>query len=220
MRILAISDVPEQLLYDNFDPQRWRSHADLIISCGDLDPRYLEYLVSELDVPLLYVAGNHDTGYREHPPEGCDDIDGRAVMIGGLHVAGIAGCLRYNAGPEAYQFSERQFSQRLRHLARGLRGARIDLMVSHAAPLHDDPLLDAPDPAHRSVVAFRQFALRHRPRFWLHGHNHLLDQRISRLSTLGETTVINVYGHYELDTDRPSAAPSIVTPASPQLRPS
>lgn len=220
MRILGVSDVPERLLYDNFDPVRWRGRLDLIVSCGDLDPRYLEYLVSELNVPLLYVAGNHDAGYREHPPEGCDDIDGHAVVIGGLRIAGIAGSPRYNAGPEAYQFSERQFSWRSRRLAYHLHGAHIDLMVSHAAPLHHDPRLDRPDPAHRGVAAFRRFALRHRPRFWLHGHNHLLDQRASRISAVGETTVINVYGHYELDTEHPSAAPVIVTPASPELRPS
>ena len=220
MRILAISDVPEQLLYDNFDPQRWRSHVDLIISCGDLDRRYLEYLVNNLDVPLLYVAGNHDTGYRKHPPEGCDDIDGRVVTFGGLRIAGLAGSLRYNAGPEAYQFSELQFSWRLRRIAYKARGNRIDLMVSHAAPTHDDPHLDRADPAHHGVRAFRRFALRRRPRFWLHGHNHVLDQRVSRLSTIGETTVINVYGHYELDTEHPSPAPTIITPASSQLRPS
>ena len=219
MRILAISDVPERLLYDNFDPQRWRSQVDLIISCGDLDPRYLEYIVSALDVPLLYVAGNHDTGYREHPPEGCDDIDGHVIAVAGLRVAGIAGSLRYNAGAEAYQFSERQFDWQLRRLAHRARGGRIDLMASHAAPAQGNPERDATDPAHRGVVAFQRFALRHRPRFWLHGHNHLLAQRTSRLSTLGETTVINVYGHYELDTDHPRATPSIVTPASTQLRP-
>ena len=35
-------------------------NPDLVIGCGDLPFDYLEYLVSRLDVPLLYVPGNHD----------------------------------------------------------------------------------------------------------------------------------------------------------------
>src|SRR5436190_929518 len=70
MRILAISDIPERLLYDDFSPERWRSRVDLVLSCGDLDREYLEFLVTVLDVPLLYVAGNHDVAFRVQPPRG------------------------------------------------------------------------------------------------------------------------------------------------------
>ena len=33
---------------------------DLVVSCGDLPFDYLEYLVTVLNVPLVYVPGNHD----------------------------------------------------------------------------------------------------------------------------------------------------------------
>jgi len=38
--------------------------VELVLSCGDLPYYYLEYIVSMLNVPLLYVHGNHDA-----PPE-------------------------------------------------------------------------------------------------------------------------------------------------------
>ncbi|HWE62880.1 MAG TPA: metallophosphoesterase, partial [Chloroflexota bacterium] len=136
MKILVVSDHEEKQLYDNFEPERWVGKIDLAISCGDLHGTYLSFLVTMLEVPLLYVAGNHDTRYRTNPPEGCDDIDGRLVQIKGLRIAGLSGCLRYNSGSEAYQFSARQMRWRVRRLAPAIwRAGGLDIMVSHAAPI-------------------------------------------------------------------------------------
>lgn len=44
---------------------------DLIISCGDLDPRYLSFLATFTSAPVFYVHGNHDDKYEKIPPEGC-----------------------------------------------------------------------------------------------------------------------------------------------------
>ncbi|MGC1286225.1 MAG: metallophosphoesterase, partial [Streptosporangiaceae bacterium] len=41
--------------------------ADLILACGDLPFEYLGSLMNALDVPLVFVPGNHDpdlSGYR------------------------------------------------------------------------------------------------------------------------------------------------------------
>jgi hypothetical protein len=37
LRILAIADITERLLYDDCAPERWRSRVDLVLSCADLD---------------------------------------------------------------------------------------------------------------------------------------------------------------------------------------
>ncbi len=248
MRILAISDTPERLLYDNFSPERWRSRVDVVLSCGDLDHEYLEFLVSVLDVPLYYVAGNHDTSYRTRPPEGCESLDGRIVTIGGLRIAGISGSMAYNNGPEGYQFNERQMSWKLHKLGyKAWRAGGVDIVISHAAPVHCpsyghcpapagigrtcahpecpahlDTCLDAGDLCHRGFDSFHQFILRHHPTYWLHGHNHLTYSWAPRLSTIDQTTVINAYGHYLLDTDatvRPHVLPIAATSSS-ALRPS
>jgi Icc-related predicted phosphoesterase len=214
MRILAIADTPERLLYDVFEPDEWRGRVDCVLSCGDLDREYLEFLVTELAVPLLYVPGNHDVAYRSHPPEGCDNLDGRVRVVRGLRMAGIGGSLRYNAGSDAYQYTEREMAWRLWRLSRRVRRASgVDIMVTHTAPLHDDPILDAPDPAHRGSAGFRRFIERFRPRYWLHGHNHLFDSRVPRISRIDQTVVINAYGHYLFDTDMPP--PSVPITAAP-----
>ncbi len=220
MRLLAISDVPERLLYDDFQPDEWRDRVDLVISCGDLDPEYLEFLVTELNVPLLYVAGNHDTSYRARPPEGCEDIDGRVVTVGRLRIAGMSGSMRYNAGPEAYQYTERQMARRMRRLGWRIRWAGgLDVMVTHAAPLFGDPLLDAHDIPHRGFGAFQGVLARYRPRYWLHGHNHLIFNWVPRVKRIDATLVINAYGHYEIDTDNPPRPLPIVADPSSILRP-
>ena len=70
MRILLVADEESRYYWDHF--QRGRlDDIDLIISCGDLKPEYLTFLVTMGKAPLLYVHGNHDTNYISRPPEGC-----------------------------------------------------------------------------------------------------------------------------------------------------
>lgn len=213
LRILAISDVEERSLYDFFRPEDWRDRVDLVISCGDLDHAYLEFLVTVLNVPLFYVAGNHDVAYRQHPPEGCENIDGRIVVVNGIRVAGLDGCLRYNAGCKEYQYSEREMDWRVRRLDwKVRRNGGVDIMVSHAAPYFNDPSRDAPDPAHRGSVAYRRLLLERRPALWLHGHNHLLSNWIPRVADIDGVTVANAYGHYEADVVRFGAPETVRSP--------
>jgi uncharacterized protein len=229
MKILVVSDHEEKRLYENFDPDRWVGKVDLAISCGDLRGDYLSYLVTVLGVPLLYVAGNHDTRYRTNPPDGCDNIDGKLVKFGNLRIAGLSGCLRYNGGPDEYQFSERQMRWRVRRLAPAIwRAGGLDIMVSHAAPvrcpftprlchqpagvgrpcvhpeLTNHPLFcpEATDPCHRSITSFNAAIMRWKPPYWLHGHNHIEYGRVPRLWWVGDTQVINADGHIVLDTDK------------------
>ena len=63
MKILAIADEECASLWDFFDKSKIKD-IDLIISCGDLDPRYLSFLVTMTTVPVLYVHGNHDGKYE------------------------------------------------------------------------------------------------------------------------------------------------------------
>lgn len=65
-RILAIADEVADPLYG---PALERLAPDVVLSCGDLPFEYLEYIVTVLSVPLLYVPGNHDPNLRRHPAE-------------------------------------------------------------------------------------------------------------------------------------------------------
>jgi Icc-related predicted phosphoesterase len=204
VRILAISDVPEHNLYDALVRDQSHSGIDLVVSCGDLDRDILEFLVTCLSVPLFYVPGNHDASFRTKPPAGCDSLDGTIREVNGLRFGGIGGSIRYNADHDAYQYSGREMGTRawLLGLKARLKG-RVDVMVSHSAPLSQAPFGPAPDRAHQGIAAFRSFIQRHQPKFWLHGHNHLLPGLTPRISRIDSTIVINAYGHYLFDTDWP-----------------
>jgi Icc-related predicted phosphoesterase len=65
-RILAIADEVADPLYG---PALERLAPDVVLSCGDLPFEYLEYIVTVLSVPLLYVPGNHDPDLRRHRAE-------------------------------------------------------------------------------------------------------------------------------------------------------
>jgi len=233
MKILVVSDHEEGSLYKHFDPDRWVGKVQLVISCGDLRSEYLSYLVTVLAVPLLYVAGNHDRSFHTQPPEGCDDIDGKLVRIEGLRILGLAGCLRYNSGEDDYQYTERRLRWRIRALMPTIwRAGGIDLVVSHAAPLrcptyrqyhlpptglgrvcghpelpgHPAICPEAIDPAHRGVSPYNDAIDHWKPRWWVHGHNHLEYGRIPRLWWIQNTQVINADGHVVVDTSQAADA--------------
>jgi Icc-related predicted phosphoesterase len=160
---------------------------DLIVSCGDLPFDYLEYLVSSLNVPLLYVPGNHDASLKradttwtplqqEVPapgPEGCENVDGRVSEVHGLRVAGLGGSLRYKPGPNQYtqaQMRWRAINLEVRIRLKRLRsGRKLDVLVTHAPPFE---LPGAEDAAHVGFVAFHRIISDLRPLLLVHGHVH------------------------------------------------
>lgn len=83
MKILVIADDEINELWQgwsNAEAEKLRD-ISLILSAGDLHPAYLEFLVTMLNVPLLYVRGNHDSCYDDDSPQGCIDIDDRIVEV-------------------------------------------------------------------------------------------------------------------------------------------
>ena len=80
MKILAIADEESKYLWEHYDRTKLKD-IDLIISCGDLDPRYLSFLVTMSSAPVLYVHGNHDDKYEQIPPEGCICIEDKALCV-------------------------------------------------------------------------------------------------------------------------------------------
>ena len=132
MKILTISDDECPALWEFYQPGRLAEY-DLIIACGDLNAKYLSFLVTMARCPLLYVPGNHDVNYNQVPPEGCDCIDGHIVTYNGVRIMGLGGCRRYRPG--AHQYTESQMRRRIRKLRYKLwRLKGVDIVVTHAAP--------------------------------------------------------------------------------------
>ena len=113
MKILAVSDEENNILWSD----RIKEHVqgtELIISCGDLRSTYLEFLVTMLNIPLLYVHGNHD----KSGPEGGICIDGKIYCISGLSIMGLGGSMRYREGRNMY--TEREMRIRIMKLFKSL----------------------------------------------------------------------------------------------------
>lgn len=195
MKILTLSDEVCPALYDFYVPGRLDGY-DLLISCGDLKPQYLSFLVTMTRVPLLYVHGNHDGVYEKRPPEGCDCIEDKLVVYKGLRILGLGGSQRYSPG--AHQYSEREMRWRIFKLKWKIRRHKgVDIVVSHA-PLAG--VGDGDDFAHRGFESFLKFVDTYHPKYWIHGHMHLnygIDQ--TRVREYNGTKVINASERYVLD---------------------
>ena len=197
MKILLISDEEDKYLWDYYRPGRFDG-IDLILSAGDLKPEYLSFLVTMANRPLLYIHGNHDGRYEAFPPEGCDCIDDRLVVVNGLRILGLGGCPLYSGGP--HQYTERQMCLRIWRLGRKIRRAGgVDIVLTHA-PVRGYGDMD--DITHRGFEAFLPLLERWKPRYLVHGHIHLnYGVRFPHVLTYGDTTLINACGRYLLEID-------------------
>lgn len=207
MKLLAVSDRVLGHLYSAHVRQKYPD-IDLIIGCGDVPFYYLEFLISALDVPLLYVRGNHDTspqyttgGRTLTSVQGGIDLHAQVVTVNGLTFAGLEGSMRYRPNaPLMYNEPEMRW-QALRILPRLLwrrirYGRALDIMVTHSPPYG---IHDRPDLAHTGFRVFRDIIRFFKPRFFLHGHIHVYRHDVPRVTQVGETTVINVYPYRILD---------------------
>ena len=98
VKILAVSDEVVERLYSLCESGHF-SEIEMIIGCGDLPYRYLENIVSLLNVPLLYVPGNHDPKYNESNhltyAEGGSNMDLKLVRIKTFLIGGLGGSVQY-----------------------------------------------------------------------------------------------------------------------------
>ena len=194
MKLLLISDRESPYLWDYYQPGRL-SPYDLVISCGDLNSRYLSFLVTMSRAPLLYVHGNHDTSYFHRPPDGCDCIEDCLYIYKGIRILGLGGCAKYNGGP--HQYSEKEMRRRIRKLWWKLkRAGGVDVIVTHAPP---SGYGDGGDYAHRGFECFLDLIDRYHPKYLIHGHVHMnYGTDIVRELEYHGTKIINAYERYEL----------------------
>lgn len=194
MKLLIVSDKESPYLYDHFDKSKF-ANIDLIISCGDLKPSYLSYLVTVINAPLFYVHGNHDDRYMTEPPEGCDCIDGSFRVFEGVRILGLGGSRKYRDGD--HQYTERQMAMRIYKLyPKILRHQGIDILVTHTPALN---LGDGEDHVHKGFPQFNKLLDQFEPKFHFHGHQHLNYGQGQRSITYGKTTIINGYGYQIID---------------------
>ena len=195
MRILGVADEECKALWDYF-VRGSLDEYDLIISCGDLKPEYLSFLVTMSHARLLYVPGNHDDNYIDTPPEGCDNIDGHVVVYNGVRILGLGGSMWYRPGMN--QYKEKEMQKRVNALKRVVRKlGGVDIIVSHAPVKGYGDLNDL---AHQGFSAFIDLIDEFKPMFFLHGHVHLrYNSNIKRIEERESTKIINVSERYSFD---------------------
>ena len=195
MKILIVADEPEKKYWD-FYTDGCLKEFDLILSCGDLPPQYLSFLVTFARCPLFYVHGNHDDCYAETPPDGCECIEDKIITYNGLRIMGLGGSNRYKLGEN--QYNEEEMQKRIRKMRRQLKKNNgFDLLLTHAPARH---LNDAEDIPHRGFESFNTLLETYNPKYFIHGHVHLnYGHKMPRITERGETKVINAYYSYILE---------------------
>ena len=195
-KILGISDRVDKILYDNFNEEFFRD-IELIISCGDLRPDFLSFLVDATNLPLFYVHGNHDSIYKKRPPLGCENIDGKVIKFKHLTIMGLGGSIWYNG--QGIQYTERQMRARIRRVLRPFfflkKFDKVDIIVSHSPPfgIHDDT-----DRAHRGFKVFIDLINELKPKYFFHGHVQPCSYG-DRISDFNGTKIVNVFGHFRIE---------------------
>lgn len=195
MKILVVADQESPYLWDYFKPEKLDG-IELILSCGDLKPKYLSFLATFAHGPVLYVHGNHDDRYEKDPPLGCICIDGQFYEYKGVRIVGLGGSMRYKPGE--HQYTERQMAARARRLAPKLYFKKgFDVLLTHAP---GEGMVDCTDVAHQGFATFNRLLDKHHPALFVHGHTHLnYGHTIQRESRYGETRVVNAYERYILE---------------------
>jgi uncharacterized protein len=195
MRILSVSDQVEPILYE---PGSYKSLTgiDLILSCGDLPPEYLTYLVTVFNVPLFYIRGNHDTIYEFKPPQGCVDLHGKVIVYKGIRILGFEGSHWYNGEP--LQYTEKQMARTaFKTKFKIFWHKGIDIIISHSPP---KGIHDGKDICHQGFKCFRSLIDKYDPNYFLHGHIHTnFKNKKERKTITNRTKVINTFGYHVFD---------------------
>jgi len=192
MRILAVADEEDDFLLARLAAGDI-GPVDVVVSCGDLRPGYLDYVATVANAPLLYVRGNHDTDDQGYDAMGGTPLDLHVEKIGGVRFAGLDGSLDYREGIVGY--SEGHMCRRAFVLAaKAQLAGGVDVLVTHAPPRGYGDLDDAP---HRGFACYNWLLGMLRPRLLLCGHAHLTYARQprERMHPSG-TRIVNAFGHW------------------------
>jgi len=216
LKILCISDHIDPQVYSPQIKERF-ADVDLILSAGDLPLNYLDYIISSLNKPLFFVFGNHhieDMRYykkiktdimlqedRNYMGCGAVHLGSKVKTEGNFIIAGLGGSMRYNNGNNQYTDFE-MFLEAVKlipHLLwnRITHGRFVDILLTHAPP---KGIHDMNDKCHWGFKTYLWFMKTFKPKFLVHGHIHLYDLCAKRCTKWEETTIINAYDHYVIET--------------------
>ncbi len=198
MKILVLADIESKSLWDFFEKEKLEG-IDLILSCGDLKPQYLEFLATFAKVPILYVHGNHDDCYETTPPEGCICIEDSIYVHEGIRILGLGGSIRYKNG--IHQYTQQEMNARIRRMFFKIRKHKgFDILLTHSPAYQID---DDEDNAHRGFEGFVRLLDKYKPSYFIHGHVHMsYGRKFKRVAQYEDVTIINGFEKYVLEYEQ------------------
>lgn len=151
---------------------------DLLIFLGDLYDVTIERAI-DLYAPehVIGIRGNHDviTAF----PRPTQDLHLKVVEINGIRFGGFAGSWQYkNRGYHMYEQDE--VIKLLKNFP------EVDVFIAHNSPRS---IHERDSKVHQGFEAFLDYIDRFKPRYFLHGHQHL-----NVTSWRGDTQIVGVYG--------------------------
>jgi Icc-related predicted phosphoesterase len=199
VKILAVSDEVVERLYSLCSSGHFHD-VELVLGCGDLPYPYLENLLTFLNIPLMYVPGNHDPVYDvdNHLAcvEGGSNLDLKLTRYKRFLIGGFGGSIRYRPdGTNQYTQSEayfRAFQMLPRLLLNRVNyGRALDILITHSPPfgIHDED-----GQAHQGLRAINWLLKVGKPRYHFHGHTHFQRRNLSPSETNhGFTKIMNIF---------------------------
>jgi Icc-related predicted phosphoesterase len=152
--------------------------TDLLISCGDLPDEMIMRAAKRCACKqILAVKGNHDSGAPFPAP--IIDLHLKTHNFQGTVFGGFCGSWKYKPRGH-YLFEQFEVEAALQKFP------RVDVFVAHNSPAQ---IHDRDDDVHHGFTAFSSYIHKHKPRYFLHGHQH-----VTKETTLGSTRVIGSYG--------------------------
>lgn len=181
------------LILADIDDVRWQGgagSADVVLACGDVHDEVILEAARAFGCSTIFaVKGNHDTDAPFADP--IVDAHLSIHTVAGTAVGGFNGCWRYKPRGH-FLYDDAEVTTCLQHMP------RADIFIAHNSPrgIHD-----VDDHVHIGFTAFSTYIEKHRPRLFIHGHQHTCEETV-----VGGTRVIGLRGHrlleYEPKWDR------------------
>lgn len=163
-----------------------KSSFDCILLLGDIDILYLKS-ISEVfkNKIILGVLGNHDN-FGDLEYYDLLNIHNKVISFNNVSFLGVEGSVKYKK-----ENAPMHSQEEVLNIINGID--YVDVVISHNSPkgVHDKN-----DIAHQGYEAITNYIYDKKPKVCLHGHQH-----INKVSKIGSTLIIGVYGGSILDLD-------------------
>ena len=152
--------------------------GDMLVSLGDLSNHSIERASSHHNCStVVAVKGNHDC--NGNFPNFVTPLHFTIFEFRGLLFGGFNGSWKYKPRGH-HMFEQHEVTQLLENFP------RVDVFIAHNSPAG---IHERDKEVHQGFEGFTNYIKRSKPKYFLHGHQH-----VNQTSTLAETTVIGVFG--------------------------